>query len=40
MYMDYFIRLEYGDDYFNRTDEVVDLSTRRRTLDKVICDWF
>ncbi len=40
MYMDYFIRLEYGDDYFNRTDEVVDLSTRRRTLDKVICDCF
>lgn len=40
MYMDYFIRLEYGDDYFNRIDDVVDLSKRRRTIDKVICDCF
>lgn len=40
MYMDYFIRLEYGDDYFKRIDDVVDLSKRRRTIDKVICDCF
>ena len=40
MYMDYFIRQEYGDDYFKRIDEVVDLSKRRRTLDKIICDCF
>jgi len=40
MYMDYFIRLEYGDDYYNRVDDVVDLSKRRRTLDKTICDCF
>ncbi len=40
MYMDYFIRREYGDDYYVRTDEVVDLSKRRRTLDKVISDCF
>ncbi len=40
MYMDYFIRLEYGDDYYNRIDDVVDLSKRRRTLDKTICDCF
>ncbi len=40
MYMDYFIRLEYGDDYFNRIEDVVDLSKRRRTIDKVICDCF
>ncbi|NLX41110.1 MAG: anaerobic ribonucleoside-triphosphate reductase [Bacteroidales bacterium] len=40
MYMDYFIRLEYGNDYYNRVDDVVDLSKRRRTLDKTICDCF
>lgn len=40
MYMDYFIRLEFGDDYYDRADEVVDLSKRRRTLDKVLCDYF
>ncbi len=40
MYMDYFIRLEYGDDYYNRINDVVDLSKRRRTLDKSICDCF
>jgi ribonucleoside-triphosphate reductase len=40
MYMDYFIRKEYGNDYYHRIDEVVDLSKRRRTLDKTICDCF
>ena len=40
MYMDYFIRREYGDDYYLRTDEVVDLSKKNRTIDKVICDCF
>lgn len=40
MYMNYFIGLEYGDDYYNRTDETADLSLRRRTLDKVITDCF
>lgn len=40
MYMDYFIRLEYGDDYFERTGDVVDLSTKRRTIDKIITDCF
>ena len=40
LYMDYFIRLEYGDDYYNRINDVVDLSKRRRTLDKTICDCF
>ena len=38
--MDYFIRKEYGDDYYQRSDEVVDLSTRHRILDKVITDAF
>ena len=40
MYLNYFIAKEYGEDYYLRTDEVVDLSRRRRTLDKVITDCF
>ncbi|MGM9837914.1 MAG: anaerobic ribonucleoside-triphosphate reductase [Paludibacteraceae bacterium] len=40
MYMNYFIEKEYGEDYYKRADEVVDLSTRRRTIDKVITDCF
>lgn len=39
-YMDYFIRKEYGEYYFLNPDEIVDLSTRRRTIDKVITDAF
>ena len=40
MYMNYFIGKEYGRDYYLRADEVVDLSKRRRTIDKVITDCF
>src|SRR5574344_18208 len=40
MYMNYFIGLEYGNDYFKHAADVVDLSLRKRTLDKVICDYF
>lgn len=40
MYMAYFIALEYGEDFYKRADEVVDLSQRHRTLDKVITDCF
>ena len=40
MYMNYFIGLDYGKDYWKRTDEVVDLSLKQRTLDKVITDCF
>ena len=40
MYMSYFLAKEYGDDYHLRADEVVDLSLRGRTLDKVITDCF
>lgn len=40
MYLDYFIRKEYGDDYFIKCDEIVDLSRKQRTLDKVITDCF
>ena len=39
-YMDYFIRKEYGDDYYQRPDQVVELSLERRTLDEVITDSF
>lgn len=39
-YMDYFIRKDYGDDYYTRPDSVVDLSVRARTIDKVITDSF
>lgn len=39
-YMDYFVRLEYGDDYYKRADEVVDTSRRKRTIGKVITDGF
>lgn len=40
MYLDYFIRKEYGDDYIADTGRVVDLSLKQRTLDKVITDCF
>lgn len=40
MYLSHFIALEYGPDYYRRADEVVDLSNRSRTLDKVITDCF
>lgn len=40
MYMNYFIGQEYGEDYYLRSGEVVDLSRKRRTIDKVITDCF
>ncbi len=40
MYMNYFIALEYGKDYYTQTDKIVDLSLKQRTIDKVICDCF
>ena len=40
MYLNYFIGLEYGKDYYTRADEVVDLSVKKRTIDKVITDCF
>ena len=40
MYMNYFLGLEYGKDYYDRADEVVDLSLKKRTIDKVITDCF
>lgn len=40
MYMNYFIELEYGEDYYLNADKVVDLSKKSRTIDKVITDCF
>lgn len=40
MYMNYFIGLEYGRDYHKNADQVVDLSKKQRTLDKMITDYF
>lgn len=39
-YMDYFIRKDYGDDYYLHADEVVDLSARGRNIDRIITDKF
>lgn len=40
MYMNYFIGVEYGKDYWKHADEQADLSLKKRTLDKVITDYF
>ena len=40
MYMNYFVEMEYGEDYYLRADEVVDLSKKQRTIDKVVTDCF
>ncbi|MDR1129443.1 MAG: anaerobic ribonucleoside-triphosphate reductase [Prevotellaceae bacterium] len=40
MYMNYFIGLEYGEDYYMDPDRIVDMSNKKRTVDKVITDCF
>ncbi|MBR5075483.1 MAG: anaerobic ribonucleoside-triphosphate reductase [Bacteroidales bacterium] len=40
MYMNYFIEQEFGEDYYQRADEIVDLSKKHRTIDKIITDCF
>ena len=40
MYMSHFLEIEYGSDYYAHADKVVDLSTRQRTIDKIITDCF
>ena len=40
MYLNFFIRLEYGPDYYIEPDRVVDLSLKKRTVDKIITDCF
>lgn len=39
-YFDYFVRKEYGDDYYLKTDEIVGLGNRPKTIDKIITDKF
>ncbi|MBS7374517.1 MAG: anaerobic ribonucleoside-triphosphate reductase, partial [Muribaculaceae bacterium] len=40
MYMNYFIGLEYGKEYWKHAEEQADLSLKKRTLDKIITDYF
>ena len=40
MYLNHFIGLEYGKDYWQNSDKVVDLSLKQRTIDKVVTDCF
>ena len=40
LYLDYFIRKEYGEDYYLRTDDIAYLSLNKRTIKKVISDIF
>ena len=40
MYLNYFIGLEYGEDYYLHTDKIVDLSKKQRSIDKMITDCF
>ena len=40
MYMDYFIRKDYGDDYLSILNEKVELNRKGRTLEQVIENYF
>ena len=40
MYMNYFIGMEYGTDYWQHPEQQADLSLKKRTIDKVITDYF
>ncbi len=40
MYLNYFVGLEYGKEYYLNADKVVDLSAKQRTIDKIITDCF
>ncbi len=40
MYMNYFIGLEYGRDYYLHPNDIVDLSKKQRSIDKIISDCF
>lgn len=40
MYLDYFIRKDYGDDYLDRLNDVVENNIKQRTLIKVIDNYF
>ena len=41
VYLDYFVRLEYGDDYYLHADDLVDTISRRpKTIRKIITDCY
>ena len=40
MYLDYFIRKDYGDDYIDHLEDVVEMNIKKRTLVKVIDNYF
>ncbi len=40
MYMNYFLEKEYGEDYYKRANEVVEISLKNRTIDKILTDCF
>ena len=40
MYLDYFIRKDYGDNYIEHLDDVVEMNVKKRTLVKVIDNYF
>ena len=39
-YLDYFIRKEYGDDYYLKSDEIVTSGNRPKTIDRIVTDKF
>ena len=39
-YMDYFIRLEYGDDYYKHPNRQADCSKKQRSIDDVIVQYW
>ena len=39
-YMDYFIRKEYGDNYYKQADQIVDKSIEHKTIDNEITSYF
>ncbi len=40
LYLDYFIRKDYGDDYIEHLEDVVEMNVKKRTLVKVIDNYF
>lgn len=40
MFLDYFIRKDYGDDYLDHLEDVVEMNAKKRTLVKVIDNYF
>ena len=40
MYLNYFIQKDYGKDYWKEPDRQVDLSLKKKTMDKVVTDCF